>query len=187
MSAKEYQLEVVPLIRNKIRNDEVHSEWRAFRNRNLQYSPRVDIAVGPFSIIRGENQIDNYNRLLSRGRTRTLINRLYRDHNNNLEALGFENLVRNNINQVIQRNINARCLLAIEIENSSTRKHIMGSIVNAASLGRVGIGIAYKAEVLKTFTKILNYLSFLESVGKNTYNTSNFIIVTKEQFKNRVE
>lgn len=58
----------------------------------------------------------------------------------------------------------------------------MGSIVNAASLGRIGIGIAYNDSVLRTFIRILAYLSLLKRVGKNTYDTTNFLIVTKEQF-----
>jgi len=81
-----------------------------------------------------------------------------------------------------RKNQNARCFLAIEIENTSTKKHIMGSMINAASLGRIGIGIAYNDSVKRTFLRILNYLAFLKRVEKNTYDTTNFLILTKEQF-----
>ena len=84
---------------------------------------------------------------------------------------------------VTRKNQNARCFLAIEIENSSSKKHIMGSMINAASLGRLGIGIAYNDSVKKTFLRILNYLAFLKRVEKNTYDTTNFLILTKEQFQ----
>ena len=57
----------------------------------------------------------------------------------------------------------------------------MGSLINAASLGRIGIGIAYNESVKRTFLRILNYLAFLKRVEKNTYDTTNFLIITKEQ------
>ncbi len=53
----------------------------------------------------------------------------------------------------------------------------MGSIINATSLSRVEIGIAYKDSVLKIFTKILNYIAFLKRVEGNTYDSANFLIV----------
>jgi hypothetical protein len=57
----------------------------------------------------------------------------------------------------------------------------MGSMVNAASLGRIGIGVAYKDSVKRTFLRLLNYMAFLKRVGKNSYDTTNFLILTKEQ------
>lgn len=85
---------------------------------------------------------------------------------------------------LVRKNQNARCFLSIEIENTSTKKHIMGSLVNAASLGRIGIGIAYNDSVKRTFVRIMNYLGFLRRVEKNTYDTTNFLIITKEQIEN---
>ena len=73
--------------------------------------------------------------------------------------------------------------MAFEIENTSTKKHIMGSMINAASLGRIGIGIAFNDSVMRTFVRILNYLGFLKRVEKNTYDASNFLIITKEQLE----
>jgi hypothetical protein len=57
----------------------------------------------------------------------------------------------------------------------------MGSMVNAASLGRIGIGVAFNESVKRTFLRILNYLAFLKRVDKNTYDTTNYLILTKEQ------
>jgi hypothetical protein len=74
----------------------------------------------------------------------------------------------------------------LEIENKNTRKHIMGSIVNAASLGRVGIGIGFTAEVTETFPTILNYLSFLKNVEKNGYDTCKFLVLTIEQMEDLI-
>ena len=57
----------------------------------------------------------------------------------------------------------------------------MGIVINAASLGRIGIGIAYSDKTFRTFIRILNYLGFLKRVEKNTYDTTNFLIITKDQ------
>ncbi|MBT1704443.1 hypothetical protein KK060_14205 [Fulvivirgaceae bacterium PWU20] len=84
--------------------------------------------------------------------------------------------------EAISQNPNARCLLAIEIENTSTKKHIMGSIINAASLDRIGIGIGYCDKAFRAFLRIVNYLGFLRKVEKNTYSTANFFVLSKEQF-----
>ena len=184
MTAKEYQDLTVPLIANKLTDLEVVSEWSAFRGINYQYSPRVDIAIGPSSVAPGGNQTTEYNRILRKDDIDTFIKRVYDYH---VENIGLEYLNEINIPEfdfVTRKNQNARCFLAIEIENTSTKKHIMGSMINAASLGRIGIGIAYSDSVLRTFIRILNYLAFLKRVEKNTYDTTNFLILTKDQFQN---
>ena len=84
--------------------------------------------------------------------------------------------------QINRINFNARCFLAIEIESQNSKKHMMGSIINASSLGRIGIGIAYNDSAFRTFKRILNYLAFLKRVEKNTYNTANFLLLSKDQF-----
>src|SRR5690606_11867689 len=79
-------------------------------------------------------------------------------------------------------NTNSRCLFAVEIENTSTKKHIMGSIVNAASLGRIGIGIGFCEEAYRAFIRIVNYLTWLKEVGKSSYPVGNFFVLRKTQF-----
>lgn len=184
MSVKEYQDSSAPLLANKLTELEIINEWTAFRGVNYQYSPRVDIAVGPFSVAPGRNQTAEYNRILRRGNIDTFLKQIYDLH---VENIGNEILNEINIPEfdiVTRKNQNARCFIAIEIENTSTKKHIMGSMINAASLGRIGIGIAYTDSVLRTFIRILNYLSFLKRVEKNTYDTTNFLILTRDQFTN---
>ncbi len=65
MSSKEYQNLIIPLLKNKLTDLEVVGEWNAFRGINYQYSPRVDISVGPFSIAPGSNQTAEYNQILT--------------------------------------------------------------------------------------------------------------------------
>ena len=65
MTAKQFQDRITTQIASKLNNIQVKSEWIAFQKIPYQYSPRVDIAVGPFSTTPGENLIAEYNQLLS--------------------------------------------------------------------------------------------------------------------------
>lgn len=185
--AKEYQEYFKQRLINKFGEPNVRGEWRAFSNLPYQYSPIVDIAIGPYSIEDGQTKIDEYNVLLDNPEIKSFLKKIYDLH---IENIGEEWLHEINISRfddLIQKNQNARCFIAIEIENTSTKKHIMGSLINAASLGRIGIGVAYNESVKRTFIRIMNYLAFLKRVGKNTYDTTNFLIITKEQFKDLLD
>jgi len=175
MNSKDFQNNIYSLLQVKLDGLEVKNEWVAFPGLPNQYSPRVDIAVGPFAI--EQTLIAEYNSLIIQDDIRSFLSCLYNFHRENVP----NEIVISDFDDLINKNQNARCFIAFEIENINSKKHIMGSIINAASLGRVGIGIAYSENALKTFTRILNYLSFLKQVEKNTYDTTNFLIITKEQ------
>lgn len=78
-------------------------------------------------------------------------------------------------------NRNARCFIAIEIENENSRKHLMGSIVNAGALGRIGLLVAWSDEALTVATRMREYFDFLQSVGKRTFNMDNVLVLTSGQ------
>lgn len=184
MTTKEYQNIIHLLIQTKLEDLEVKNEWTAFTGYRNHYSPRVDIAIGPFSVVTGQNQTQVYNQLVATEKIQLFIRKLYQIH---IENIGLE--VNNEITippfeDLIYKNQNARCFLAIEIENENSKKHIMGSLINAASLGRIGIGVAYTEKTMRTFIRIMNYLGFLRRVEKNTYDTTNFLIVSKNQMQN---
>ena len=183
MTAKQFQERITLEIASKLNNNKVISEWIAFQGIPYQYSPRVDIAVGPFSTRPGGNLIDEYNQLLLDRSINDFLRKIYDCHIENIGVEWLNEITIPNFNDLIQKNRNARCFISIEIENTSTKKHIMGSMINAASLGRIGIGIAYNESVKRTFVRIMNYLGFLKRVEKNTYDTTNFLIVTKEQIE----
>lgn len=182
MTTKEYQQHISPIIQKKLEGVPVKSEWAAFEGFKNHYSPRVDIAVGPFSIEPGYVLIQEYDTLIQRADIRPFLKKLYDLH---VENVGDEVIINEirlpSFENLVTKNQNARCFLAIEIENENSKKHIMGSLINAASLGRIGIGIAFSQKTFRTFIRILNYLAFLKRVGKNTYDTTNFLIVTKDQ------
>jgi hypothetical protein len=184
MTTKEYQNSICPLLQNKLPGLDINNEWISFRAHYNHYSLRVDIAVGPLSIRPGENKLEEYNHLIRQESIRFFLSDLYDLHIQNIVAFRTEvpmEYIIPDFEEVLNKNQNARCFLAIEIENQNSKKHIMGSLINAASLGRIGIGIAYSDKTLKTFIRIINYLGFLKRVEKNTYDTTNYLIVTKEQ------
>lgn len=183
MTATEYQNLITPLMLQKFEGLEVIPEWRAFRGMSYQYSPRVDIAVGPFSVESGMNRRAEYNAIIKQDNVNQFLKKVYDFHILNIGEEWLNEITIPEFDYLIRKNQNARCLMSIEIENSSTKKHIMGSMVNAASLGRIGIGVAFHEGVLRTFVRMLNYMGFLKRVEKNTYDTTNFLILTKEQLR----
>ena len=157
--------------------EQIIPEWVSMRDETGLYSPRLDIAVGPFATTR--RFIEEYDDLMdhSRGFINTLIRlhvRNVRDYDNSSYSVSFKELK--------EKNYNSRCLLAIEIENQVSRKHIIGGAVNASALGRIGILVAWTPEKLKAAIKLRRYLGFLASVGKNTFDTTNLVILNKDQF-----
>lgn len=183
MTTKEYQNIIHPLIQTKLEGLEVKKEWTAFTGYHNHYSPRVDIAVGPFSIVAGQNQTHVYNQLVVDENIQSFIRQLYEIHINNIGLEVNNEITIPAFEDLICKNQNARCFLAIEIENENSKKHIMGSLINAASLGRIGIGVAYSEKTMRTFIRIMNYLGFLRRVEKNTYDTTNFLIISKDQMQ----
>ena len=160
------------LLGQLFRKDNVIPEWDVAKNsmdaytRSL-YCPRVDFAVGPFNIDANVHQ------------NQRLINEMYEKHMRFIEQLKSKSDKRS---RELSLNKNPRCFLAIEIENKTSRKHRLGSLVNASVLGKVGIILAWNPKVFQSFVKILNYLEYAESVGKQRYGIQNALIVEKEDF-----
>jgi hypothetical protein len=115
----------------------VAAEWRTEFGPGM-YSPRLDVAVGPFATVQGQQLIKEYDYLLNH--SSSLIFTLIEFHLHNTgEQIDPGNLFQ----QLCYINRNARCFLAFEIENSGSRKHLMGDAVNAAALGRIGIAVGW--------------------------------------------
>ena len=100
---------------------EVRKQWNVTKDtgddlrRGLHYSPRLDLAVGPFNT---DRKIADNN---------AAIEEVFEDN----EALLML------LNPSIKTNRNPRCFLAIEIENRTGTKHRLGSIIYAAALGMI--------------------------------------------------
>lgn len=161
---------------------DVVAEWRSMKDELGIYSPRVDVAVGPFAT--QGTYIMEYDELMDN--SQNFINKLLNYHLMNINVPDPEpNQLTFDI--LKNKNSNARCLLAIEIENSGSRKHIIGDAVNASALGRVGIFIAWTPEKLRAAVKMRRYLGFLKTVDKNTFDTTNLLILDKDQFLQTVK
>lgn len=159
---------------------QVTIQWCPFHGEGrATYAPRVDVAVGPYAL--RDRRIEEYTAMMEG--TRPFIERLLERHNRNLESFGE----RTYFDDILHFNDNSRCFLAIEIEESGSRKHCLGNLVNASALGRIGLLVARTEKVFRVFLRQRAYLKFLAEVGKNTFNTANALVLTQDQFDEALE
>ncbi|MFL6312588.1 MAG: hypothetical protein ACJ71W_10815 [Terriglobales bacterium] len=150
-------------------------QWQPFKGQGPRiYAPVVDIGVGPFAV--NERYEDRYTELLEH--TKDFIELLIAKHNENVEHLE----PRTSFADILHFNENSRCLLCIEIEDSGSRKHCLGNLINASALGRIGVLVARSERAMRVFVRQRVYLRFLARVGKNTFRTANALVLTADQF-----
>ena len=170
-NTSEIQTKIKDLLNEKLIGEEVSAEkeWDVAHNsqddynRQIHYAPRVDIAVRPFMI----NYLTNpeFARLRSAFiANKELIEKIIET------GESFTNF---------EYNRNPRCLIAIEIETSGTRKHLIGDITNASILGRVGIIVPTNEKNYDAFKRIMNYLEFAQVNGKMSGNVFRNIVLIK--------
>jgi hypothetical protein len=179
---KEYQELLATRFRELYPGIPVQTEWAALTDEREIYSPRLDIAVGPFAT--HQVYAEEYDYLMDI--SHQFIKNVIECHLQNVRKFDSENSFLS-FEQLRIKNQNARCFLAIEIENRVSRKHLMGGAINVAALGRVGFAIAWTPDKLRAFVKLRKYLSFLGSVGKNTFDTTNLLILDSNQMLQSVE
>ena len=174
-AVEEYKHQICLLLSNIFAM--VCPEWASMQDEIGLYSPRLDIAVGPLATNRRYGK--TYDTLMENNQA--LIDRLIQFHVNNVRQfddqpydLSFETLKA--------KNFNARCFIAIEIENRVTRKHLIGGVVNASALGRIGIMIPWTPDKMRAAIKLRRYLEYLAGAEKNTFDTTNLLILDKDQF-----
>lgn len=168
---------------------DVQTEWNAmvpeekayFPHRRpyarRMYSPTVDIAVGPFAVRR--QYITDYDELLAVNRP--FIEYLADEHQRNVRGFG-SNFYGPDFQALQYGNLNARCFLAVEIEKGNVAaKYLIGSALNAAALGRVGIVVCWSEDRLQTLLRIREYLCLLMALEKNAFNPRNLLILTRGQ------
>jgi hypothetical protein len=141
------------------------------------YSPAVDIAVGPFAVTR--QYITEYDELLAVHRP--FIESLVDEHQRNVRAFASD-FYGPDFQSLYYGNQNARCFLAVEIEKgNAAAKYLIGSALNAAALGRVGIVVCWSEPRLQTLLRIREYVSQLTALEKNAFNPRNLLVLTREQ------
>ena len=172
-------------------DDDATPEWKPFaRHGRRTYSPVVDIAIGPFAIgdqryekeydtmVNSFNQlIDSWISIFKQDWQDYIVQHNYWEVSpTSRTPSGYQDFIGPAANR------NARCFIAIEVENESSKKHLMGSIVNAGALGRVGILIAWQEKVLRAAIRMREYFDLLKQAGKRTFNMSSVIILNQDQF-----
>lgn len=187
MTLTEYQHTLRGLLEEKLGSPAV-CEWRTQMETN-SYSPRLDVAVGPFSIENGVQLIHEYDELFENNTV--FVAKLIKCHLSNLYYINHDNpseeldeRVHQKLYEVRHFNYNSRCFVAVEIENAVSRKHLMGGAINASVLGRIGIAVGYTDEMHNAFLNLYRYFSFLQSVDKPTFRTNNLLVLSAEQLIN---
>jgi len=167
MLASEYQNQLITILRNIFGSELVRPEWDSVQydlhsgNHKIVYAPRHDIAVGPF------NSLWDFD--IGTDATKSMqfhpfTKRLYKDYLRDRDTL------KKCWNSL------SRCYLAIEIEFSGSSKHLLGSILNAAVSGSIGIVIVNKNNMAKA-VRMVNYLLRLEDFEKVKLNVLRNLII----------
>jgi len=181
---KKFQKDVAELFEERTQQEAV-TEWGSEMGKEM-YAPRVDVAVGPFAIAPGVHRDQEHSHLLHQHLD--LFRRLTAFHLENLNVLTpeatadeREHHINQKMDKLFSTNQNARCFVAIEIENKVSRKHLMGGAVNGSVLGKVGIAVGFNEEKHRCFLRLYRYFEFLGQVEKPTFNTANLLIISKDQ------
>lgn len=137
------------------------------------YSPRCDIAVGPFAFTCRYDE--NYNNLLNQRNIKTFL-RILLQRSENRSSGDVEDFIRGCRNQ----NRNPRAFMVIEIESSSCSngKLILGSMVNASIMGQIGVIVPYQEN---TAQRVHAYINEMGDRRKTPKIFKNLIIIKKEK------
>lgn len=159
------------------------------------YSPIIDISVGPFSERKGVSLWGDYDRLVhfSCDLIGDMLEQFrcnYQDFGEGFFEIeertlpsGYEDLLSTSEHALENVNWNARCFMAIEVEESGSRKHLLGDMINVSISGRIGVVIGYNRDKYETFLKQLDYLAYTVKAGKIRFNSRNIIVLKPDQFE----
>ncbi len=192
MTTKQYQEQIASYLRRKIGGlisqrlrDEPNMNDRHDYERNVVqvekhmkiesnlYSPRCDIAVGPFAFTCQYQE--KYNTLLHNQEIKSFLRTLLQ---------GSENTGSRDVEDFIlncgEQNRNPRAFMVIEVEGSSCRngKLILGSMVNASIMGQVGIIVPY---LENTTQRVQAYIKEMGDRQKTPRIFENLIVIKKEK------
>ncbi len=175
MTVEEYQELLEEKCHQIFKQIQLEKEWSISLGREDIYAPRLDLAVGPFSY--GTKKLGNKFDLMMTD-YEVYINEFIKFHNINIEK---SNLPKADFQKIKDNNINARCFLAIEIENKVGQKHLIGGAINACSMGRIGLFIGWNERTYKYMIRLLKYLFFLKEFKNIDFPISNLLVLNKDQ------
>ena len=161
----------------------------------MSYSPIIDISVGPFSEERGVSFYGYYDKLtdFSRHVIDEMLKQFkcnYQDFWEGIFEIGQRTLPSNYSAFLSTRpgaenyvNWNARCFMAIEVENKRNAKHLLGDMINVNISGRIGVVIGYNDVAYATFLRQLEYLAYATEAKKIKFNSRNIMVLKPDQFE----
>ncbi|MBC7932653.1 MAG: hypothetical protein H7Z38_18995 [Rubrivivax sp.] len=157
-----------------MRRDEI---WAPGTRHRVMYAPEVDLAVGPFAALRG--YVNAYDRMVARHAE--MLEAMLRAFQKNLRSFG-SSYSSPDLESLCSHNLNARCFMAVEIERGNAKmKYLIGSLTNAATLGRVGVVVAWDWVRMNDLLRAREYLAEMGAAGKNTLSTRNVLILGRNQ------
>lgn len=177
MDTKEFTQTLITKLETVFSSEQIIKEWDVAKesgdtfDRQKYYTPKVDIAVGPFNIDQKlelnnkkiESFVDEYKE--------NFLSWLYKiSHLGDYEYVSYGDFL-----DVLNKN--PRCFLAIEIENTKDPKRSLGDIVNASAMGKIGIVIPLGNDKYEMFIRIKKYFHYLKRVGKLDGNFRNILII----------
>jgi len=196
-TAKEYENEVGELLDAyfagidtvcvRVRKSLRYRSERGYRN----YSPIIDISVGPFAETPGTHLHNEFDQLVTY--SGGFIDRILTEFRQNYRHFGegFFDFEERNIpashREFLSTNTganwNARCYIAIEVEDSGDTKHLLGDLVNVGISGRIGIAIGFNGDKFKAFMRQLDYLAYTIEAHKTKFNSRNIMVLEADQFR----
>jgi hypothetical protein len=157
-----------------MRRDEI---WAPGTRRRVMYAPEVDLAVGPFAALRG--YVNAYDRMAAMHAE--MLEAMLRAFQKNLRSFG-SSYSSPDRESLCSHNLNARCFMAVEIERGNPKmKYLIGSLTNAATLGRVGVVVAWDWVRMNDLLRAREYLAEMGAAGKNTLSIRNVLILGRHQ------
>jgi len=155
---------------------QVEMQWTAETREGNSHFPNLDIAVGPAGSDR--RHLDHWDSLLqSRA---GLIYSLFNCHRTNLRNHG-EREDQFSFHETCTGNRDAHWFLGFEFDAQTSSKAVIGGLLNAAALGRLGIAVACTPQQLVALVSARGYLLRLSSTEKRGLCPSNLLLVTAEQ------
>jgi hypothetical protein len=64
---------------------------------------------------------------------------------------------------------------------------MLGDIINASSIGKIGIIVPWDDKAHNAFERIKRYLDFIKTVKKTSYGPKNLLMIPKTRLKNFLE
>jgi len=172
----------------RIRRSLRYRSEKGFRS----YSPIIDISVGPFSETRGTSLWTEYDSLANF--SRDMIDDMVVQFRQNYEDFGHgffrieERTLPTSYQDFLSQsqgvNWNARCFLAIEVEDSGSPKHLLGDMINVSIAGRIGLVIGYNQHKYETLLRQLEYIAYSVEAKKIKFNSKNILVLKPDQFEN---